>query len=133
MTNVVACPAPEIIDDSLRMVVLVTFHPSLTVPTTLAAGMRTSLKNTSLKWATPCACTSGRTSMPGVRMSTMKYVMPLCLGTDGSVRQIRMPKSACCAEEFQTFCPLTTHSSPSRTARVPRVARSLPASGSLNS
>ena len=33
----------------------------------------------------------------------------------------------------QIFWPLTTHSSPSRTARVPRLARSDPAPGSLNS
>ena len=34
---------------------------------------------------------------------------------------------------FHTFWPLTTHSSPSRTALVPRPAKSLPAPGSLNS
>ena len=79
------------------------------------------------------ACTSGRTSMPGVRMSTMKKVMPLCLGASGSVRAMRMPKSAWWASEVHTFWPFTTHSSPSRTARVPRAARSLPAPGSLNS
>ena len=31
-----------------------------------------------------------------------------------------------------TFCPLTTHSSPSRTARAARPATSLPAPGSEN-
>ena len=30
-----------------------------------------------------------------------------------------MPQSAYCAYVFHTFCPSTTHSSPSRTARVP--------------
>ncbi|MET0324793.1 MAG: hypothetical protein ABW219_06175, partial [Ilumatobacteraceae bacterium] len=34
---------------------------------------------------------------------------------------------------FQTFWPLTIHSSPSRTARVPRPAKSDPAPGSENS
>jgi hypothetical protein len=59
--------------------------------------------------------------------------MPWCLGASGSVRAIRMPNWLFCAPEFQIFEPLTTHSSPSRTARVPRLARSLPASGSLKS
>src|SRR3954451_20782756 len=36
-----------------------------------------------------------------------------------------------CAPEVQTFWPVTTHSSPSLTARVFRPARSEPASGSL--
>ena len=44
-----------------------------------------------------------------------------------------MPQSARCANEFHTFWPLTTHSSPSRTAVVVRPARSEPAPGSLNS
>ena len=43
------------------------------------------------------------------------------------------PRSARCASVFHTFCPLTTHSSPSRTARVARPARSEPAPGSQNS
>ena len=38
-----------------------------------------------------------------------------------------------CANVFQTFWPLTTHSSPSRTARVASDARSEPAPGSLKS
>ena len=38
-----------------------------------------------------------------------------------------------CAEEVHTFCPLTVHTSPSRTARVDRLARSEPAPGSENS
>src|SRR5436190_7153637 len=44
-----------------------------------------------------------------------------------------MPSSLWCAPELQTFCPSTTHSSPSRTARVRSPARSDPAPGSLNS
>ena len=59
--------------------------------------------------------------------------MPLCLGTSGLVRASRIPKSATWAKEFHTFCPLTTNSSPSRTARVRRLARSDPALGSENS
>ena len=37
---------------------------------------------------------------------------------------------AWCASVVQTFCPVTTHSFPSRTARVFSEARSDPASGS---
>ena len=44
--------------------------------------------------------------------------MPLCLGTSGSVRARRIPHSARWAAEVHTFWPVTTHSSPSRTARV---------------
>ncbi len=63
----------------------------------------------------------------------MKYEMPLCLGASGSVRAMRIPNCENWASDVQIFWPLTTYSSPSRTARVPRFARSLPASGSLNS
>src|SRR6266542_6065527 len=66
-------------------------------------------------------------------MSSTKYVMPLCFGASGSVRANKMPSSLWCAPELQTFCPSTTHSSPSRTARVRSPARSDPAPGSLNS
>ena len=59
--------------------------------------------------------------------------MPWCLGTSGSVRTSSMPRSQNCAAEFHTFWPVTTNSSPSRTARHARPARSQPAPGSLNS
>ena len=57
---------------SLVSVVMVTPHPPLTGPTTLSTGMRTSVRKTSLKWDAPVACRNGRTSMPGVVMSTKK-------------------------------------------------------------
>src|SRR5664280_1569214 len=44
-----------------------------------------------------------------------------------------MPRSAMWARVFQTFWPVMTHSSPSRTARVDSPARSDPDPGSLNS
>ena len=59
--------------------------------------------------------------------------MPRCFGTSGSVRASSIPKSAESAPEFHTFCPVTTHSSPSRSARVPTLARSDPDPGSLKS
>ena len=59
--------------------------------------------------------------------------MPWCFGTSGSVRTSSMPWSHHCAAEFHTFWPVTTNSSPSRTARHARLARSEPAPGSLKS
>ena len=108
-------------------------QPSFTSPTTFPAGIRTSEKKTSLNSWVPVICTSGRTSIPGVCMSTTKYVMPLWASAVGSVRARRMPYRATCASVVHTFWPLTTNSSPSRSARVVSDARSLPAPGSLNS
>ena len=55
---------------------------------------------------------------------------PLCLGASGSVRATSMHHLAYWAKVVQTFCPVTTHSSPSLTARVFSEARSEPDSGS---
>ncbi len=59
---------------------MVTRQPSFTPPRTLAAGIRTSVRKVSLNEAPPVICRSGRTSIPGVFMSTMKKVIPRCLG-----------------------------------------------------
>jgi hypothetical protein len=90
-------------------------------------------KNTSLNHDAPVSSRSGRMSIPGVFMSSMKKLMPSCLGASGSVRASRMPQSACCAIEVQTFWPLTTHPPSTRSARVVSEARSEPAPGSLKS
>ena len=66
-------------------------------------------------------------------MSQTKPVRPLCLGASGSVRQMISPMSLYWAPDVQTFWPLSTHSSPSRTARLWSPARSEPAAGSLKS
>ena len=71
----------------------------------------------------------GRISMPGASIGQMKYEMPSCLGASGSVRAMRMPNLENWASDVQIFWPLTTHSSPSRTARVTRTARSEPGAG----
>ena len=91
------------------------------------------MKNTSLNDAPPVIWRRGRTSTPGACISTTNPVRPRCLGASGSVRQMISPMSENWAPEVQTFCPFTTHSSPSRTARVCREARSDPEDGSLNS
>ena len=82
------------------------------------SAMRTSVMKTSLNSASPVACTSGLTSTPGACMSMTNIVMPLCFTCSGSVRTSTMPKLATCASVVHTFWPLTTHSSPSRIARV---------------
>ena len=56
--------------------------------------------------------------------------MPACFLTSGSVRTSVKIQSPYCPSVVQVFCPLTTHSSPSLTARVRSEARSEPASGS---
>ena len=74
--------------------------------------------------------TSGRTDTPGECMSSTKYVIPLCFGASGSVRASKIIQSDLCAPDVQIFCPLTTKSSPSFTARVCNDAKSDPEPGS---
>jgi hypothetical protein len=57
----------------------------------------------------------------------------VCLGALGSVRATIIPNLATWASVVHTFWPLSTHSSPSRTARVARLATSEPAPGSEKS
>ena len=56
------------------------YQPRFTSPTTWFAGTRTSSKKTSLKPWRPAMLMSGRTVTPGVFMSSMNMVMPLCFG-----------------------------------------------------
>ena len=53
-------------------VVIATFQPLLTPPTTLAAGQRASVKKTSLNSADPSTWVIGRTSTPGWRIGTSR-------------------------------------------------------------
>ncbi len=73
---------------------------------------------------------AGLTLMPGESMGTTNMLMPACGLASRSVRAARnmyLPQYVV----VQIFCPVMTHSSPSRTARVRSDARSEPASGSL--
>ena len=56
--------------------------------------------------------------------------MPRCFGASGSVRTRQNIQSAYCAPEVQIFCPFTTKSSPTISARVRSEARSEPEPGS---
>ena len=59
--------------------------------------------------------------------------MPARFGTPGSVRAKQTPQSDTWAHVVHTFWPVSTHSSPSGSARVASEARSEPAPGSLKS
>ena len=72
----------------------------------------------------------GRISIPGASIGQMTQVMPRWRGASGSVRTSSSWNCATCAKLVHTFCPLTTRTSPSTTARVCRLARSEPAFGS---
>ena len=125
--------APPMETRSFISVVTATRQPSPSAPRRAESGIRTSVKKTSLNSASPVIWNSGRTSTPGAFMSTRNAVMPLCLGTSGFVRATRRPNDEMCARVVQTFCPLRSHSSPSRSARVESPATSEPAPGSLKS
>ena len=72
--SVIDCE-PPIIARSLASVCTAARQPlpsSVGPPSTAEAGMATSVRNTSLKWDSPVIWRNGRTSMPGVVMSTRK-------------------------------------------------------------
>ena len=89
--------------DSFDITVRAQAQPSLISPSTLATGTRISLRNTSLNSCARVACTRGRTSTPGLFMSTRMKVIPLCFGASGSVRTSRKPLVQNWAAEFHTF------------------------------
>ena len=85
------------------------------------------------RWWKACSPTMPRmscTSNPGVPVGVSRIEIPRCFSASGSVRTRRKQNSAEFAYDVQIFCPLTTYSSPSRTAAVLSAARSDPASGS---
>ena len=100
---------------------MATIQPLLTPPTTLSTWVRASVKNVSLNSAAPVSIWMGRTSTPGWSMGQSRKLMPRCLGASGSVRQSTKIQLADWPAEVQIFWPLMTHSSPSRTARQPRL------------
>ena len=70
-------------------------------------------------------------SIPGVSAGTRNIDMPLYGLTDGSVTAITMKNEAVFAFEEKNFHPFSTHSEPSRTARVLNCVGSAPPSGSV--
>ena len=92
--------------------------------------MRASSKNTSLNSESPVSWTIGRTCTPGWSSGTSKYDNPAWRFEPFSVRANTKHHCAQCASDVHTFWPLITHASPSSTAAVDTLARSLPAPGS---
>src|SRR5262245_27240960 len=111
---------------------MATRQPSFIGPTRFCFGTRTLSKKVSLNSEFPVICFRGLTVMPGLCMSTRRKEMPRCFGALESVRTSRIHQSAYCPILVQIFCPLTTKSSPSRTAFVCSEARSEPELGSEN-
>ena len=110
-SNSAATPGPNDEPDamdtrSLASVVRAHAQPSVGPPTTQSSGTNTSSRNISLNRAMPVSSRSGRTSMPGVAMSTRKQPMPSCLGASGSVRARQMAQSASSAMVVHTFWPV---------------------------
>ena len=112
-------------------VTMVTRQPSFSSPTRLATGTRTSSRKSSANSVDPAMVLSGRKSMPG---RVHRHGQP----GDPAVTAVLRDRCAPAARrsrpprrgEVQIFDPVTTYSSPSRTARVRSEARSLPAPGS---
>ena len=67
-------------------VVMATDQPAWSGPSMAERGTRASVKKSSAKDCPPVMVVSGRASMPGVRRSTRKHVMPACFLAVGSVR-----------------------------------------------
>ena len=124
---------PPIETRSFISVVSDTRQPSPTSPRRSLSGTRVSVKYTSLNSASPVIWRSGRVSTVESCMSTTNAVRPACLTASGSVRTTSRPQRARWASVVQTFWPLTIHSSPSRTPRDDRPAKSEPEPGSENS
>ena len=78
------------------------------------------MNHTSLTSWPPSISSIGRTSTPGVVMSMSSIEMPACFFTSGSVRTSVKIQSPYWPSVVQVFWPLTTQSSPSRTAVVRR-------------
>ena len=105
-------------------------QPSPGLPSMRSAGTTTSSKYTSQNSSTPCMVRSGRTSMPGLSMSTKNAVIAAWSDARPPVRVSSTHRVAYCAKLVHTFWPLTTQSSPRCSARVVKDARSLPEPGS---
>jgi hypothetical protein len=118
---------------SLAKVARASRQPSLTGPRTQSSGTNTSSRNTSFSIGSPVMARSGRTTTPGVVMSSRKYVIPRCLATSRSVRAKQIAQSASAAWVGHTFWPFRRQPPCAQTAVVLSDTKSDPAPGSLNS
>ena len=74
------------VDRSWPSAVMATSQPRFSGPNRWSAGMRTSVRKSSLKPEAPLNWRIGRTSTPVVRRSSKNAEIPRCLGAFGSVR-----------------------------------------------
>ena len=123
---------PPIMARSLASVWTAAGHPWPTAdspPSTFDTGTATSVRKTSLKWASPVICCNGRMSMPGVACRA-GMVMPGASAGVGAASRIEVGRLGVRRPHL-----LAVHHElvavPSGPVCSP--ARSLPASGSLNS
>ncbi|CFS21756.1 Uncharacterised protein [Mycobacterium tuberculosis] len=78
----------------------------------------------------PVICTIGRICTPGWSSGTSRYDRPAWRCEPFSVRASTKHHCDRCASDVHTFWPFITHWSPSSSAVVATLARSLPAPGS---
>ena len=108
-----------------------TFQPPLSGPSRFSTGTSTSSRKTSQNVSSEIdAIRMGSIRTPGECRSRMRQEMPRCFGASGSVRAYRVHQRDSWAWVVQILWPLTRNTSPSRSARVRRPAKSDPASGS---
>jgi hypothetical protein len=94
------------------------FQPCVGSPTMFSVGTCTSVKKTWQKSWSPVICLRGEISIPGDLMSMRRKPIPACFFTSGSVRTRQKIQSPCRPLEVQIFCPFTTYSPSTSSARV---------------
>ena len=83
---------------------MTTFQPCPIGPTTMSAGVRASVKNTSLNSAVPVIWVIGRISTPGWSTGHSRKLIPSCFfAAVGSVRQTTKIQSAMWPRLVHTF------------------------------
>ncbi len=108
-----------------------TFQPRCSGPSRFSAGTSTSSRKTSQNVSSEIdAIRMGSILTPGACRSRIRQEMPRCFGASGSVRAYRVHHRDRWACVVHILCPFTRKTSPSRSARVRRPAKSDPASGS---
>ncbi len=112
-------------------VAIAILNPCPSVPSRLPAGMRQSWKKIAAvcEARSPSLCSEAPTLKPGASPGTTNAEMPPAPASP--VRANATYQRACPALVIHAFSPSSTHSSPSRRARVRRLATSLPEPGSV--
>jgi hypothetical protein len=110
-----------------------TVQPWSISPIRSASGTRTSVMNSWQNSRLPLSISMRCTSTPARSIGSMNTVRPRCFGVSQLVRARQSAQSDHQAPVVQIFEPLSTHSSPSRTALVSAAATSEPPLGSERS